>query len=142
MLNIIISYLMNPNSAFNLNVDYAHSLTCYQCNSSSQENIPLCQIGYFELNKPEQKLNFSLQCPPHIADYCFLFEENLDGMIKTSRGCYGLQDKNNRDVKTGCMVKEKKLLCFCQQKLCNSSQTLLLLNYLLITFSHLFIIII
>lgn len=114
---------LETNVALNSTQVASKSLICYQCHSLSTEEIPLCQRGYFKLNKPWQKLNFSFQCPPHISDYCFLIEENFDGIKSTSRGCFGNKDENGRDIKSGCTVEENKLLCFCKQILCNSSQT-------------------
>lgn len=131
--NIFLSYFfvkwfnlvnVNSNVVFDLDLAGSKSLICYQCNSSSKEEISLCQIGYFKLNKPWQKWHFSFQCPPHIADYCFVIEEKLSGEKRTARGCYSNKDKTDRDIKTGCLVENNKTMCFCKQSFCNSSQVL------------------
>lgn len=128
-------FIINPYLVYSLNLVGSKSLVCYQCNSSSKEEIPLCQIGYFKLNKPWQKLNFTFQCPPHAESFCFLIEENRNGMKSTARGCYGNTDKSGRYIRSGCTVEENKLMCFCKQILCNSSQTQhYFFNYILTVF--------
>lgn len=120
----ICRHSVKANYNFSLDMGRSKSLICYQCNSTSNEAIPSCQIGYFRFNKPWQKLMYRFQCPYHMADYCFLIEENFGGEKRTSRGCYGRNDKNAREVKTGCSVEENRTMCFCERMLCNSSKLL------------------
>lgn len=135
----LFSDKVNSHDYFDVNTSGSKSLICYQCNSTSKEDIPSCQIGYFKFNKPWQKIVCSFQCPAHIADFCFLIEENFNGEIKTARGCYNSKDKNGRNIKPGCSVEENKTMCFCKQRLCNSSPsslTLCCFNYLLIVICY------
>lgn len=136
-LTLISAQNTDTNTSVTLNIDlkYSKSLICYQCNSSSNDLIHSCQKGYFKANNPAEMLGFYFQCPPHVADYCFTFEENLNGFQKTLRGCYGDVDKNGRKIKSGCMIEEYSVLCFCNQILCNTSQTQHhMLIYLLMVF--------
>lgn len=118
---LILRYTMDCNQVFDLNIQASKSLVCYQCNSSSTDALPSCQIGYFEYNKPWKKMNFAFQCPPHISNYCFIMENKIGDVIKTVRGCYGGKDHNDRDLKSGCMIEENQTMCFCNNVLCNTA---------------------
>lgn len=127
----ILSFPIQPSYSFNPSLSNAKSLICYQCSSFSNEIIPLCQIGFFELIKPWEKLNFSFQCPPHNAKFCFVIEKHANGQKETSRGCYGDKDVKGSLMKEGCTAKENQTTCICSKILCNSSQTHEIFYYLL-----------
>lgn len=124
---------LKPDYIFDINPTHSKTLICYQCNSTNQEEIPTCQIGYFEFNQPWNMLKFYFQCPRHIAKYCFLIEENVSGMKRTVRGCYGDRDKNGKDIKVGCVKTKNNLKCFCKNNLCNSSLANCPFKHILIT---------
>lgn len=119
--------LMIPNGKseddemINLNLEKSKSLLCYQCKSSSKEPVPLCDISYFKLTRPKEKLNLTYQCPPHRKSFCFTNVIYKEKEVLTQRGCYGDKDKKNNTIKNGCMISqiENKVLCFCNRNICN-----------------------
>lgn len=121
LLNFLIFVCVKSDHIFFINSTQSKSLICYQCNSTNQEEVPMCQIGYFELNQSWKMLKFYFQCPKHLAEYCFLIEEKVDGVKRTARGCYGDRDSNGKDIKVGCVKTKNNLMCFCDKILCNSS---------------------
>lgn len=53
--------------------------------------------------------------------FCFTKQIKIGLYTETIRGCSGPKDKNNHDLKVGCMRKKKERFCLCDKNRCNSA---------------------
>lgn len=117
----------------NISIKHAKGLLCYQCKSKSSEISPLCDHNYFKLTRAEERINMTFQCPPPRKSFCFMQIETFKGTTTTTRGCYPRTDKENNTLESRCQNSKNKILCFCNENLCNASPNAILNVALLIT---------
>lgn len=106
-------------------VSHAKSLVCYQCNSSSTDLLPICDVQVFKYSKPEDKIQRLFVCPPHKRSFCFLevFQFSFKEVRKTKRGCAHSKDERNIQLKPGCVrLSQDRTLCFCNTHKCNKRE--------------------
>ncbi|CAH1101440.1 unnamed protein product [Psylliodes chrysocephalus] len=116
-------FLNADQDILNPNIDGSESLLCYQCNSTSSEITPLCDVDFFKLTNPLEKLSMMFHCPPHIGSYCFTTYSCSKEECVTIRGCSNDVDRESNSLKSGCIVFETdddvNKTCFCKNNLCN-----------------------
>lgn len=126
LILMCIKPLLNADQdILNPNIDESESLLCYQCNSTSSEITPLCDVDFFKLTNPLEKLSMMFHCPPHIGSYCFTTYSCSKEECVTIRGCSNDVDRESNSLKSGCIVFETdddvNKMCFCKNNLCNRS---------------------
>uniref|UniRef100_A0A6P7GWK7 Uncharacterized protein LOC114347342 n=1 Tax=Diabrotica virgifera virgifera TaxID=50390 RepID=A0A6P7GWK7_DIAVI len=113
-------------------IEKAKSLVCYQCNSSTEELEPKCDLEYFKLLQSFKKDEMRFQCPSYRSKFCFISVKKVQAFRITSRGCSSGVDVNNNALKSGCLrskIRDEELLCFCKTNLCNSGTSIKLLYH-------------
>lgn len=103
-------------------------LECYQCSSSTNVSIPLCDDEYFWFSPHVQRESYVQGCPPFIPQFCIKKEVTVKGVRHTQRGCIPGKDSKGNKIINGCMVIQNisadsvTSVCFCDRPKCNGSK--------------------
>lgn len=107
---------------------------CYQCNSTTLEEFPLCDAIYWNSLSAQKKLEMLTACPTG-TEFCVKrvsISIEDEGFRKTERGCYSCNDaaSNCTQVKeAGCGELDSydqfefAKICFCDTDECNQAAT-------------------